>query len=260
MLIRYLTIAGMIALCGPVRAQEGAGQDAALRKAREQIKTLTTQLRTAQAERATSAATLTTTEAKLKEVTKEKEDLNKKLIDTEKAAAEDQAKAKDQIAALGTTIVARDGRINSLMESLAKWKTGFDQAVGIAKKKESERAVAATKIVELERRVLDRETKNLELYKTGTEVLDRYENYSLGKALLAKEPFTQLTRVKIQGLVQDYRDKLTDNQSKSQAPPKGNPGARGQPVVVPDPDRANAPAAEKTPSSNKADEPVKARR
>ena len=247
MLFRYLTIAGILTFTGVTHAQEASGQDAALRKAREQIKTLTTQLRTAQAEKATSAATLTTTEAKLKEVTTEKEDLNKKLIDAVKAASDFETKSKEDIAALNKTIETRDARIKSLGESLAKWKSGFDQAVGIARKKERERAVAATKIVELERRVADREVINLELYKTATEVLDRYENYSLGKALLAREPFTQLTRVKIQGLVQDYRDKLADNQAKSQAPAKGNPNAKGEPVNVTEPDKAAAP--EKTSSA-----------
>jgi hypothetical protein len=57
--------------------------------------------------------------------------------------------------------------------------------------------------------VADRETKNLELFKTGNEILDRYEKFSLGDALGAKEPFIGITRVKLQEFVQDYKDKLT---------------------------------------------------
>lgn len=60
----------------------------------------------------------------------------------------------------------------------------------------------------LERTLADRESRNLELYKVGKEVLDRYENFAFGRALLAREPFTSLSRVKLENLVQDYQDKL----------------------------------------------------
>jgi hypothetical protein len=50
----------------------------------------------------------------------------------------------------------------------------------------------------------------LELYKLGNEILTRYEKFGLGEALQAKEPFVGVSRVKLQALVQDYKDKLLD--------------------------------------------------
>jgi hypothetical protein len=43
------------------------------------------------------------------------------------------------------------------------------------------------------------------------EILDRYENYALGKALSAREPFIQKTRVTIETQVQDYKDTIIDS-------------------------------------------------
>jgi len=60
----------------------------------------------------------------------------------------------------------------------------------------------------LQRRVDDDETRNVALFQLGNDILTRYEKFSLGDALAAKEPFTQLTRVKLENLVQGYEDKL----------------------------------------------------
>ena len=88
------------------------------------------------------------------------------------------------------------------------WTTGYNQYVDFANKTEAERAHLAVQVIMLKRLVVDRETKNMELFKTGSEILDRYENYSLGDALSAKEPFIGVTRAKLQEFVQDYKDKL----------------------------------------------------
>ena len=57
----------------------------------------------------------------------------------------------------------------------------------------------------------DRETKNIALFNTSTEILERFENYALGKALGAREPFISTTRVKVENLVQGYKDRIVEN-------------------------------------------------
>ena len=57
----------------------------------------------------------------------------------------------------------------------------------------------------------DRERKNISLFNTAIEILNRYEGYALGKALAAREPFIGTTRVKVENLVQGYKDKILDN-------------------------------------------------
>ena len=45
--------------------------------------------------------------------------------------------------------------------------------------------------------VADRERQNLELYKTGSEILQRYADFGFGRALAAREPFTGLARARL---------------------------------------------------------------
>jgi len=58
--------------------------------------------------------------------------------------------------------------------------------------------------------VKDRERRNLELYATGKEVLERYEAFGLGRAIVAREPFTGLAKVKLEEQIQGYQNKLLD--------------------------------------------------
>ena len=93
---------------------------------------------------------------------------------------------------------------------LAAWEKDDKEYVQLAKAKEEARAQLAAQVIVLQRTIDDRETKNLALYTLGNEILTRYEKFSLGDALGAKEPFTGLSRVKLQELVQDYKDKISD--------------------------------------------------
>jgi len=118
------------------------------------------------------------------------------------------------------------------------WTMGYNQYVQYANKTEAARAQLAAQVIMLQRLVADRETKNLELYKTGSEILDRYQNYSLGDALAAKEPFIGITRAKLQELVQDYKDKLLAQKISIGQPPSPSvavqePGATNQNSMPP---------------------------
>ncbi len=54
------------------------------------------------------------------------------------------------------------------------------------------------------------ETRNEKLHGYGVELLDRYEKKSCSDAMLKADPFTQLKRVEIENLKEDYRDKLDE--------------------------------------------------
>jgi len=49
--------------------------------------------------------------------------------------------------------------------------------------------------------------KNAELYQISVELMDRYRSKGVVDALLQAEPFTQLEKVRINNLLQEYRDK-----------------------------------------------------
>jgi len=187
-------------------------------KLKESLRSTMLQLRKVQTDNANLMATTAAAEAKSKDLeakiavlTKNGEALVKKN-NAEKAASE------ESIAKLNNRIAEREQRIVEFTEALEKWKAGYQKAAEVARTKEDERAKLATEVVDLKRIIADREAKNIALFNTSTEVLDRFENYAMGKAITAREPFIGTTRVKVENLVQGYKDKILDNRIAAPAP------------------------------------------
>jgi hypothetical protein len=171
-------------------------------------------LRDAENAKATLEAAQAESGQKNKDLTAQVEALTKRI-------AADKDAADKKIAELSAKASDQDAQLTQLKESLDKWKAAQKQAADVAASKEAERAKLAAKAILLERRVADQQVKNAELFRLGSEILTRYEKFGLGTALSAREPFTGITRVKLQSLVQDYSDKLTDQKirpSDAQAP------------------------------------------
>ena len=179
---------------------------------RESVRNLTLQLRTAETER-------DNLQAAQAQMTQEKKTLGTQIEALNKQAAADKEArdAQDKvIAGLNAKAADQDSEIRRLKDSLEKWKAAQKQAADLATAKEAQRAKLAGDVILLERRVADREANNLALFKLGNEILTRYERFGLGDALGAREPFTGLTRVKLENLVQDYQDKLLAQKVKPQ--------------------------------------------
>jgi septal ring factor EnvC (AmiA/AmiB activator) len=151
---------------------------------------------------------------------KEKQALNDRLDALTKQSADDKATSAKTIADLNTKITDQNTQLGQYKDALEKWQQGYKQAVELATTKEAQRAKLASQVIVLRRRAEEDERKNAELYRLGKEILNRYEKFGLGTALTAREPFVGVTRVKLENLVQDYSDKLTDQQIK---PPAASP-------------------------------------
>jgi hypothetical protein len=174
-------------------------------------------------------------------------------------AASDKSDADKAITQLKGQIDEDNTQITNLKGSLAQWKTAYDQTSQLANAKEAARAQLEMQAALLKRTVDDREAKNLELYKLGTEILKRYENFGLGDALSAKEPFIGTSRVKLENLVQDYKYKLLDQavvsgQPLPPLPPSAQKpaadGSSGGPANTPPPaGRSNATQGTSTASA-----------
>jgi len=184
-------------------------------KLRESLRGAMLQLRNTEAERARIDAELQALKAQSERQIK---DLTAKLGESLKRADEDKALADKTIADQAKKLEAEQARTAAFAASLEKWKASYHQITDIARAKETERLRLLDKSLRLEHTVADRERRNLELYKTATEVLDRYENFAFGKALLAREPFTGLAKVRLEEQVQDYKDQLTDGMVKEGDP------------------------------------------
>ena len=59
---------------------------------------------------------------------------------------------------------------------------------------------------------------NVQLYDISKEVLDRYEHVGLFTKVSAGEPFTRITRTRIENLVEEYRARALENRVQKTKP------------------------------------------
>lgn len=212
-LLSFLFPGLLLLSMGSLIAQED--QAAIEAKLRDSLRGAMLQLRNIEAERARLEAELgvltTQSERQIK-------DLNAKLEEALKSSAEEKTLADKKIAEQEKKLEAEVARTAAFAAALDKWKASYFQITEIARTKEAERARLLDKTMSLQNTVADRERRNLELYEVGKEILDRYENFAFGKALLAREPFTGLAKVRLEEQVQDYKDQLTDGMVRENDP------------------------------------------
>ena len=226
-----------------IYAQDSNAQDAELTKMRQVLRDTMGQLRDAQNQ-------VVTLQAQTAQDDKDKADLQAKFdaLGVQLKTVSDQATADKndmtkQISDLKAQVDDQTGQIGRLNDALKQWKDAYSQASQLAAVNDAARKQYAMQAAILQRTVDDRETKNLALYKLANEILTRYENFGLGEALEAKEPFVGLSRVKLENMVQDYKDKILDQAVTSgQTPPAMS--------LPPTPASAPAPSAPaQTPSA-----------
>ena len=164
---------------------------------RDRLRATMLQLRTAETDRAALQAAQAQWADEKTKLTERTEALTKQ-VNQEKQTLQVMDSLKSQVA-------RQEKEIAQLKETIESDR----QTAELARNKAAERDKLVEEVVlGLERLVVDRQEKNLALYKIGNEVLQRYEKFGLGVAITAREPFTGITRVKLQNLVQDYQDKL----------------------------------------------------
>ncbi len=201
--------AGFFLLSHNTWAQD-ATADSAETKLREALRNTMLQLRDAQGQVATLQASQAQSDQDNAALKAKIDALTAQVASLTKQSADDKEASDKAIADLKSQNADQVTQIGKLNDALAAWEKDDKQYAQLAKDKEAARAQLAGQVIVLQRMIDDRERKNIALYDLGNEILTRYENYGLGEALAAKEPFTGLSRVKLQELVQDYRDKIAD--------------------------------------------------
>lgn len=194
----------LLAAVTSLRAAEPEDPNVAMNaKLREALRKSMLDLRTAQTDLATAQAAQAAAEAKVTELTAKS---NAQV----KEAAADKAESTKKIEALTLTSDDLSTKLNLAKTAIEKWSAGYAKAVEVANAKEAERAKLADENAVLSAKVRDHKAQNLELYRLANEILTRYEKFSVGDALKAREPFTGVTRARLETQVQDYRDKAED--------------------------------------------------
>ena len=172
-------------------------------KFREALKNTMLKLRDTQGQLANAQAATIAAESKVEDLTSKNETLTKDLVSERNAAS-------TQISDLNKKISVRDDSISELQASLANWKKSYEDVTKLAAQRENQRAIFEAKSIKLERQVEDQKFRNIQMHKIGMGILDRYEKFGLGDAILAREPFTAVQRVKFQNLIQDFSEELND--------------------------------------------------
>ena len=199
-LISGLAILGLLATTIP--SVYSAEEDPTA-KFREALKNTMLKLRDAQGQLANAQAATIAAESKVEDLTSKNKELTKDLVSERNAAS-------TQISDLNKKISVRDDSISELQASLANWKKSYEDVTKLAAQRENQRAIFEAKSIKLERQVEDQKFRNIQMHKIGMGILDRYEKFGLGDAILAREPFTAVQRVKFQNLIQDFSEELND--------------------------------------------------
>ena len=191
----------LVSLVGSAFA--AAPADSGDARLRDTLRSTLQQLNTAEADRAALQSAQAESDRQVKELTAQ-------LAAAVKRSAADKVAAEKALDAVAVRLAMREHEIERLQRAQAEAKAANEKTAVTVREEEQKNAALAAKNLVLQRRLDDLRAKNAALFKLGNEILVRYENYGLGKALLAKEPFVGQVRVKLENQVQDYADKLAD--------------------------------------------------
>jgi len=137
----------------------------------------------------------------------------KDLEQARSALAEAEAQSARLRAAVGAFEAQNAGlrgRLNEGAQALATLETAHRAQGEQLKTSESGRQALAGERDACRARVATLEGHNVELYRIGMELLDRYERKGLGAVLATREPLIGTARVRLENLVQDYRFRIED--------------------------------------------------
>ena len=152
----------------------------------------------------------------------------KKDLDAAKAEGAAAKKERDALksrAELSSGAVAQaNASKQSTEKSLEQYKERMNELVARFRETAQTLKVTETDRSSLQTQLTERNVafdtcaeKNLQLYEISKEVLSRYEHVGLFTKASAGEPFTQITRARIDNLVDDYRERAQELRVKKQS-------------------------------------------
>ena len=234
----------LLSLLSPgVGRAEDAAQATTESRLRDALRSTVQQLQDAQGQVAVLQASQAQSDKDNADLKAKIDALTARIASLTKQSADDKAASDKALADLKSQNADLTAQIAKLNDALAAWEKDDKEYVELSKAKEAARAQLAVQVIMLQRVVDDRETKNLALFNLGNEILARYDKWSLGDALSAKEPFIGISRVKLQELVQDYKDKISDQRVTPGQTPTTPPATAAEPMPASGP---AAPAGKKT--------------
>jgi len=175
---------------------------------RDQLHTTTVALRAAQDENADLAAKQTEQASEIASLKQQLADAQAKSAVTGSA---DQQRRDAADAAIRQNQQLSD-KVAEASQLLEKWQTAYKQAADVAHARDAAAKDFEIKFTRASGGLTQCGAKNAALEKLSREILDRLDQRGLLSDFAADEPVTQLYRVKLENLIQDYQDKIRDQE------------------------------------------------
>ncbi len=156
--------------------------------------------------------------------------------DLQKARAEAAALQKEQAALAGRArqaeassgeltrrTVAATESLEKQREQMSELVARFRETAGTLRTVEQEKDELAAKLDTKQRSYTECAQHNVELAQIATEALDRYEKKGFWQSAGEAEPFTQLSRTRVENLIGEYRERIEESRVEPEpaASPQG---------------------------------------
>jgi chromosome segregation ATPase len=201
------TLAAALTLLAPAHAQtqrSGGGETQKIMQQYQQV-----------------AAEKTALQTQLAQLKRDLDAANTELAAVKKER--DAAKAHAGVPA--ATVVAANGARDAAERNLEQSKQRMNELVGRFRETAGNLKEAEADRAKLRQDVADRDkvidtcvAHNMELYGMNREILDRYEHVGLFTKAGASEPFTRITRTRLENIADEYRQRADELKVKKPAP------------------------------------------
>jgi chromosome segregation ATPase len=197
--MRSHTLRLALSLTAILLASAGASAESDTDRLREALRAATMQARSLEDER-------TALQARLAAAESEKATLKTQVEAARGETQQIEKQHREAVDEFNQRLAERD-------ETLEKWKAAYEEAAGVARAKDAERAKFEGEAGAYKTSTKNCLAKNAQLVKIGRELLDRYEALTIGDMIAAREPLFGFGRVEVENLLQDSTDKILDQKA-----------------------------------------------
>jgi chromosome segregation ATPase len=203
--MRAFLITACFLLAAPALADPQSNED----RLRDALRQSVQEMRAAQDQASQAQAQLTQAQTELAATKTQLDAANAKLAET---AGKPQAKP-EELAAIQAELKQSQANAAALQQGLAKFQTAYQQQTDIARAKDAESQRATAGLTANTRALQTCKATNTKLIDVAEKILHLYETQSFrGILLKSYEPLIGSAKVDLENLVQDYDDKIHDQE------------------------------------------------
>jgi chromosome segregation ATPase len=200
-----LLIFAFLIVAAPAFADEQSNED----RLRDALRQSVQEMRAAQDQASQAQAQLTTAQTDLASTKAQLDAANAKLAELQ---GKPQAKP-EELTQLQAALKQSQANADMLQQGLTKWQGAYQQAADLARAKDADSQRATAGLAADSRALETCKTTNKKLIDVAEQVLHLYQTESFrGILLRSYEPLIGTSKVTLENMVQDYDDKIRDEE------------------------------------------------